>query len=114
MPFLNLKTNKPLSLDEKVAIKSAFGRLIDTLPGKSEEWLMVGFDDREESLWFKGSDAPCAILEAKVYGSLTDEDAERFTEAVTKVLTKALSIPGDRIYVKYDYVAHWGYDGSNF
>lgn len=36
------------------------------------------------------------------------------TEALTKILTEALSVPADRIYVRYEEVSHWGWNGSNF
>ena len=42
MPFINVKTNVPVGSDKEKAIKSALGRDITALPGKTENWLMVG------------------------------------------------------------------------
>ena len=38
----------------------------------------------------------------------------KMTAAVTALLNKELNIPSERIYVKYEEVKYWGYDGSNF
>ena len=42
MPYIDLKTNAAVSDAQKTALKSALGQAITLLPGKSEQWLMVG------------------------------------------------------------------------
>lgn len=115
MPFINTKTNISLSKETKVKIKKEFGKLISLFPGKSEDWLMVGFDDKEGNLFFQGSDAPCAMVEVKVYGSLPSSSLlNDFTSKATAILTKTTAIPSDRIYIKYEGIENWGWSGSNF
>ena len=36
------------------------------------------------------------------------------TAAVTQILSEELSLAPDRIYVQYEEVNHWGWNGSNF
>lgn len=67
MPFINVKTNVPVGSDKEKAIKSALGRDITALPGKTENWLMVGLEP-ECHLWFKGTDEPAALVDVSVYG----------------------------------------------
>ena len=62
MPFINVKTNVPVGSDKEKAIKSALGRDITALPGKTESWLMVGLGP-ECHLWFKGTDEPAALVD---------------------------------------------------
>ena len=73
MPFINVKTNVPVGSDKEKAIKSALGRDITALPGKTESWLMVGLEP-ECHLWFKGTDEPAALVDVSVYGG-ADADA---------------------------------------
>ena len=61
MPFINIKTNVSVSDEQKTSIKSAMGRAITAIPGKSEGWLMVGIEP-EYNLWFKGDDAPAELM----------------------------------------------------
>ena len=45
MPFINSKVTVKMTDDKKETIKKKFGEAIKLIPGKSENWLMVGFED---------------------------------------------------------------------
>lgn len=97
MPFINVKTN--VSAKEKAEdIKSALGTAITAIPGKSEGWLMVGIEG-DYALWFNGSDAPAAMVEVQIYGSPSDSAMSELTSRITGVLSDALAIPPDRVYM---------------
>ena len=113
MPFINVKTNAAVSADKKESIKTALGQAITAIPGKSESWLMVGIEP-ETALWFKGSDAPAAMVEVSVFGSASASAYSALTAKVTDVLNSDLGIAPDRIYVKYSETPNWGWNGSNF
>ena len=113
MPFINVKTNVPVAQDKKESIKSALGKAITAIPGKSEGWLMVGIEP-EYDLWFKGSDAPAAMVEVSVFGSASASAYNALTAKVTDILGGDLGISPDRVYVKYFETSNWGWNGSNF
>lgn len=114
MPFVKMTINKKLVASEKKELKKEFGRIITTLH-KSEDWLMVGFADGEEdSLFFRGVDELCAIVEISVYGRIDPNDCESMTEEATAVVAKATGASPERIYVNYREVEHWGIAGKNF
>ena len=46
MPFINVKTNIPVSENAQEALKTRLGQAIEAIPGKSEAWLMVGVEPR--------------------------------------------------------------------
>lgn len=112
MPFINTKTNVSISKDQEVAIKSRLGQVITDI-GKSEGWLMVGFEENV-SMYFKGSDEPCAIAEISLYGKASASAYELLTGDVTKILNEELGVPEGRIYVKYQEIDYWGWNGNNF
>ena len=41
-------------------------------------------------------------------------ELENLTDAMTKILTEALDLSPERIYVRYEEVAYWGWNGKNF
>ena len=91
MPFINSKISVAITDAQEQEIKTRLGQAIKTIPGKSESWLMVGFEP-EYRLYFRGSnDEPTAMVEVSVYG-----------------------IAPDHVYVKYQAVANWGWNGDNF
>jgi len=68
MPYINTKTTVTVNLEKREAIKKKFGKAIELIPGKSENWLMGSFDDKS-AMYFKGSDErPLAFVEVKLFG----------------------------------------------
>ncbi len=113
MPFIHVKTNASVSGAAAESIKSKLGTAITAIPGKSEGWLMVEIEG-DRQLYFKGSDAPAAMVEVSIYGSASSNALSTLTSHITGILLEALGIPSDRIYVSYMSTDHWGWNGSNF
>ena len=112
MPFINTKTNVPVSEAQEESIKDKLGQAISLLPGKSESWLMVGFEP-ECRLYFRGSNKEkIAFVEVKIYGKAAKSACDRLTAAITDILAQELGI--QQVYIKYEEVAVWGFNGSNF
>ncbi len=113
MPFIRTTTNVSVPKETADRIKAVCGQAITLIRGKTEDWLMVEVKG-DSALYFKGSDAPCVFAEVQLLGKATDGEYDNMTEVMTKELSAMLSIPADRIYVRYEEVAHWGWNGSNF
>lgn len=114
MPFIDLKTNVEVNKEKVESLKTSFGKIITTLPGKSETWLMVNISDKN-NLFFQGKADPAAILEVKVYGNaLNDSILNKCTGLLTSEVSKTLNIDSSRIYINYFFTSYWGFDGSNF
>ena len=114
MPFINSKVTVKMSPETKERVKSRLGEAIAIIPGKSESWLMGGFED-EYDLYFKGNrDKETAFVEVKIFCSASADVYDQMTGAICKIFEEELQIPADRIYVKYEEVANWGWNGNNF
>ena len=114
MPYIDSKITLKLSEDQKEVLKTALGQIISTIPGKSENFLMVGFDD-DYSLFFSGKKLEKgAFVEVKIFGSTSDSALEQVTSKICSLYEQELGIPKNTIYVKYEFVDHWGWNGHNF
>lgn len=114
MPFINTRTNAKLTDEKCESIKKKLGKAIELIPGKSENWLMVSFDC-ESRLYFKGrNDKPLAFVEVKLFGKASGDAYNNLTREITGILNDELGIQPDCIYVKYEEVSNWGWNGSNF
>lgn len=112
MPFINTKTNVQISKEKEIAIKTRLGQAISLLPGKSENWLMVGFEPATP-LYFRGSGSErIAFVDVSVYGTLSKPACDKLTAEITKILRDELEI--EQVYIKYGEVEIWGFNGSNF
>jgi phenylpyruvate tautomerase PptA (4-oxalocrotonate tautomerase family) len=113
MPFINTKVSVPLSKEKEEKLTKELGKAI-TILGKSEAWLMLGFEDNCR-LAFKGkSDGPFALLDVSLLGSATRNQYDDLTATLCKLISDELNIPQDNIYIKYEEASTWGYNGFNF
>lgn len=114
MPFINSKVSVTISKEQEESIKTKLGKAIALIPGKSEYWLMVGFEDNY-SLYFKGvKEAKVAFVEVKLFQKADSLAYEKLTQAICSIYKEELGIPGDKIYISYEEISNWGYNGVNF
>jgi len=113
MPFINVKTNAEISKDKELELKSALGKAITAIPGKSEGWLMIGIEP-QQAMYFKGSDAPCAMVSVSIYGSASSSAYDDLTGQIDDILGSILGIDKSRIYTAYFPTNDWGWNGGNF
>jgi len=114
MPFIQTKVNIKISKQKEEILKIKFGKAIELIPGKSEKWLMLSFED-QKNLYFKGTNKPgIAFVEVKLFGKADNAAYEKMTEAITNIINLELKISPENIYIKYEEVSHWGWNGSNF
>lgn len=113
MPYIETTANVAISNRKEQAIKERLGKAIELIPGKTEGWLMLSFRDNAP-MYFKGTDDPCAICQVKLFGTASEEDYQNLTEALTDILREELEIEPDRIYVTYQEIGVWGWNGGNF
>lgn len=114
MPFINSRVSTAITPEQEEEIKNRLGKSISLIPGKSEQWLMVGFQDNYH-LYFRGSsEEPAAFIEVQVFGDENPPAFEKLTGAITDIFCEVLHLHADHIYVKYEAVSSWGWNGSNF
>ena len=114
MQYINSKVTVSLSEDKVNKLKEELGKIICDIPGKSENFLMVGFEDNY-TLYFKGEKLKLgAFIEVKIFGKTSKDSLNTMTKHLCELFTRELGIPGEAIYVKYEEVDNWGWNGSNF
>ena len=114
MPFIRTSLNITLSASQEEALKKRFGEAIACIPGKSENWLMLEFSDNCR-MWFKGEQAPMAMVDVSIFGGAWPEAYEALTAKLTGILAEVVQgLASDRIYIKYSEYSHWGWNGGNF
>lgn len=113
MPYIDCKFTQQLSPDKKENIKSGLGKLVSILH-KPESYLMVGIEDGYD-LYFAGKKLEAgAYVSVSLFGNLRPSDCEKMTAAVCELLKAELGINGASVYVTYQGIENWGYNGSNF
>ena len=114
MPFLISRVNRPINREQEVSLKTRLGRAIKLVPGKSEEYLLLGFEDNCR-LWLRGDDSePIAYIEANIFGNEGHFGNDAFTSEVTMMFHEVLGIAPENVYINYADIPDWGAGGVNF
>ena len=112
MPFIKAKVSCPVAREQEIDLKKRFGKAIELVPGKSEEYLLLEFEDNCR-LWLRGEqDEPIAYVEAAIFGNEGHYGYEAFTAEVTKAFSDVLETKPDRVYIKYEDITAWGVGGQ--
>lgn len=113
MPFINTKYSGDITPEQENAIKTELGKAVSII-GKSESWLMVGFEPKCD-LYFKGEKSEkIAFVSVDLYGGASKSAYEQLTAKICDILGENLGVPADKVYVKYSPTENWGWNGGNF
>ena len=111
MPFIISRVSTPITKEQEKELKSRLGKAIELVPGKSEEYLLLGFEDNYH-LYLRGDNSkPAAYIEASIFGNENHFGYKKFTYEVTRIFSEVLGIAPDRIYIKYSDITAWGVNG---
>lgn len=111
MPFIKIKVSNEISSEKEEIMKSRLGKAIEIIPGKTEEYLLLEFEDNCH-LWLKGDkDKPIAYIEAAIFGNENHIGFDLFTKELTDIISSELEIDPMNIYIKYEDIISWGVSG---
>lgn len=114
MPFIKIKTSVEITPEQEVRLKRGLGQAIRLIPGKSEQYLLLEFEDHSR-LWLRGENSePIGYIEAAIFGNEDHEGFGDFTAAVTKLFFEELGIRPENLYLKFEDIAIWGAAGMSF
>ena len=114
MPYIRVRCNRPLDDKTVAELQKELGKTIELFPGKTESWLMTDCEgDCALSLAGKNG-VPLAMIEVELLGSSTPDAYSAVTAKLTEVMERLVGIPAAGVYVKYESIEYWGWNGSNF
>lgn len=114
MPFIRSKVTGFVTFEQEEKLKEGLGKAIERVPGKSEEYLMLSFEDNSH-LYFQGkNDKPIAYIEAAVFGNESHLGYDAFTHDVTMLYHDVLGIPTKNIFIRFEDIPDWAEGGMNF
>lgn len=113
MPYISTTTATKIEDSVREELKRELGDIITEIPGKTENRLMLSFND-EVKMYFRGDDSvSCAYVEVSIFGTTTRDAYDRLTARICELYERKLGIPADRIYIKYEESNKWGCNGVN-
>lgn len=114
MPYFEVKTSVNVSEKTKEELYHELGRIIELVPGKSECWVMAQIQDNSSMCFAGDCSQPAAAVVLKTFGQLEAAHYELLTREICSRIGAMLGVDPKRIYVTYEPVTQWGWDGANF
>ena len=112
MPFVRAKVSCGITEEQEILLKSRIGRAIGQIPGKSEAYLLLSFEDNCR-MWLRGEkDPPAAYIEAAIFGNVDHRGFDRFAREATEAFSEVLGIRADRIYIQFEDISSWSVGGQ--
>jgi len=114
MPYIDIRTSAAISEEQENKLKTSLGKAIEIFPGKTEEWLMLRFEDKQR-MWFNGDKVKdSAMINVKIFGTAKQDAFDKMTWTICNIVSEVLGIPATRIYVRYEECDKWGWNNVNF
>ena len=113
MPLIQLKTTVPLPPDLRDGLTADFGKMMADA-GKPEAFLMIEFEEGADLRFGGKKSENAALVEMKQVGDLGRETYLRLTEIISRILKERLGTPPESVYITYQPVSDWGWNGTNF
>ena len=88
MPYIRTTVSNSISDQARDNIKTKLGQAIALIPGKSEAWLMLAFEDNI-NMYFKGDGTDdYAYGEVSLFGTTSDAAYDRLTAAISEIINE--------------------------
>lgn len=114
MPYISTRTTEKLTEEKKAVLAKRLGKAITIIPGKREARLMLDFEGGLTMYYGGKTGEPMAFAEVKILGKGEREHLNNLTAEICKIFKEELNVDGSNVYVKYEEITHWGWNGSNF
>ncbi|MDO4539401.1 MAG: phenylpyruvate tautomerase MIF-related protein [Coriobacteriales bacterium] len=111
IPFVVVRVNMAITTEQELELKTRLGQAIGLVPGKSEEHLLVGIEDKCRLFLVGDGQTPLVYLEVSVFGNEAHAGYAAFTKAATQSLQDVGGIVPDHVYLRFSDVAAWGVSG---
>lgn len=112
MPMIDIKVNTAISVFVEKQIKMKLGEAIEIIPGKSEEWLMLNFEQNCK-MYFKGDEKePMAFVKVQILGSAQRMEYEQLAASITQILYTDLKINPECIFIAFEEFTNWSWNGK--
>lgn len=114
MPFIITKTNTEITAEQETSLKKGLGKAIEYVPGKSEQALMLAFEEKSH-LYIRGDNSiPMAYIDVSIFGNPSHAGYAELSQSITLLFNKVLKIEPNNIFIDYKDIPIWGVNGWAF
>jgi len=114
MPYIEAKLSIKLDENQKNELQTKLANAVSSAFSKPNSYIMTNIED-EKSLYMGGEKVEKgAYIVVKCLGSIAKPSCQAATKEICATLINDYGLNGSNIYVTYNPVNLWGWNGSMF
>lgn len=114
MPFVQARISKDLSDSEKTALQKELTAIIKDELHKPAGFIMTGIEAGYD-LWLGDNKLDNgAMISVQQFGSANRDAYNAITKRICDYLNTSLGTPSDKVYVTFQSINEWGWNGQLF
>ena len=114
MPYIEAKLSIELNDSQKDELQAKLANAVSSAFAKPNAYIMTNIED-EKSLYMGGKKVEKgAYIEVKAFGTVAKSSYQTATKTICDMLTNDYGLNGAQIYITYQPVDLWGWNGSMF
>jgi len=114
MPFIISRINIPVTREQETRLKRGLGKAIELVPGKTEDSLLLSFEDSSRLYLRRDNGQPMAYITVAVFGNPFHCGYEQLSVAIANLFQETLGIERTHIFIKYEDIPSWSVGGWTF
>jgi phenylpyruvate tautomerase PptA (4-oxalocrotonate tautomerase family) len=112
MPYISINVSQKITDEQKTDIKTKLGSIIDVIPSKTEEVLMINIAD-DQKMFFRGKPlASGAFMQISLYKPAPHESKKEFVEKAFGIFKDVLSAEPKDVFITVNEYENWGANGT--
>ncbi len=111
MPYIEAIFSQNLGEEKIIEIKKSAGNLIDVLPGKTEQQLMIRIEENA-NMYFRGIKEQCAFISVSLYMTTPFEEKGIFAERFIESISELTEIEINNIFLSFREYHCWVTNGK--
>ena len=113
MPFLDIRSSKPIDGPTRNKLQLEIGKLMPIIPGKNVSNTLICISDNYAM--YKDAEAKEAIfVDVRLYKNSPEESKKEFAKEFTGLLETVLGIPPSAIQMNFVELPNWAVNGEYF
>ena len=114
MPMIHVHTHPAVPAAARDTLIAKLSKTLADLTQKPERYVMALLSD--STILMAGKPGPGAFVDVRGIGGLTPAVNKALAKGICDILSQALQIPPDRVYLNFTDVAavNWGHNGGTF
>ncbi len=114
MPMIDAKLTVKLTAQQDQQVHEELTNAAAAELHKPASYVMLSVEQGAD-LWMGGRKvAKGAYVHVRAFGGIADADAAKLTARITKFFEQGLGLDGAAVYISYQGLNQWGWQGSMF